>query len=172
MPYLPIARVIKAHGLNGEVSVAATEGLPFLLHEGLEVFFAPPPAGTRSGRVVSMRPGPKGILVTFDTVRDRDTSSRLVGTQIMVRADEVEIPDDEEFDVVGVTVSDVERGVLGTIAEVIVTGANDVWVVEGGPFGQVLIPVIDDVVIDVDPMERSATVRLLPGLLPDDEELV
>ena len=33
--------------------------------------------------------------------------------------------------------------------EVIVTGANDVWVVEG-PFGEILLPVIDEVVTGIE----------------------
>ena len=60
------------------------------------------------------------------------------------------------------SVVDEARGVLGEIVEVIVTGANDVWVVDG-PFGEVLLPVIDDVVLDVDEEARTAQVRLLAG---------
>ena len=37
------------------------------------------------------------------------------------------------------TVRDEEHGVLGKVVETIITGANDVWVIEG-PVGQVLLP--------------------------------
>ena len=62
---------------------------------------------------------------------------------------------------------DEERGELGVIDEIIVTGANDVWVVRGGPLGEVLIPVIDDCVLEVDTETRTARVRLLPGLIEE-----
>lgn len=163
--------MVKAHGLKGEVSVAPAVGLPFVLREGLEVWFVPPPATARSARVISLRPGPKGPLVGFDTIPDIEAASALTGAQIMARAADVPaVFAEEPFDAVGVRVSDTERGFLGEISEIIETGANDVWVVEGGPYGQVLVPVIDQVVIDLDETEGAALVRLLPGLLPEDAE--
>ena len=68
----------------------------------------------------------------------------------------------------GLAVTDVRRGLLGEVVEVIVTGANDVWVLEG-PLGEVLLPVIDDVVVRVDYESRTATVQALPGLLPEED---
>jgi 16S rRNA processing protein RimM len=53
--------------------------------------------------------------------------------------------------------------------EVILTGANDVWVVDG-PFGEILIPVIDDVVLGTEPEGETIVVRLLDGLMPGEEE--
>jgi 16S rRNA processing protein RimM len=76
------------------------------------------------------------------------------------------MPEDEP-DPVGLKVVDEARGSLGLIEDVIVTGANDVWVVRG-PYGEVLIPVIDDVVISVHESEGLVTVRLLPGLIDED----
>jgi 16S rRNA processing protein RimM len=52
---------------------------------------------------------------------------------------------------------------------VIVTGANDVWVVEG-PFGEILIPVIADVVMGVSENDGVIVVRLLDGLMPGEGE--
>jgi len=50
-----------------------------------------------------------------------------------------------------------------------VTGANDVWVVHG-PYGEVLLPVIDDVVVSFDEDAETVMVTLLPGLLPEEAE--
>ncbi len=61
-------------------------------------------------------------------------------------------------------------GTWASCVETIITGANDVWVVDGA-FGEVLIPVIDDVVLDIDEQERTIRVALLPGLLEDDDRV-
>ncbi|MDO8962955.1 MAG: ribosome maturation factor RimM [Coriobacteriia bacterium] len=164
--FLPLGRVARTHGLNGEVSVVLTADLPVERLVGLEVWFAPPPALVRSARITAIRPGPKGPLFAFDGVADIGTASTLRGCNVLVRAGE--LPEvEEEFDPVGLTVIDEERGVIGEIADVIVTGANDVWIVEGGPFGQVLIPVIDDVVLEFDEDADAVHVRLLPGLIEE-----
>lgn len=170
-PYVSLGRVVKTHGLKGEVSVALATGLPFVFPLGLEVWIVPPPSSARTGRVESFRPGPKGPLVKLSGFDDVDAARGMCGSELLAKAaslpaawfDEVE----EEPDPTGMTVTDVERGLLGTITEVIVTGANDVWVVHG-PLGEVLLPVIEQVVLSVNEDTRSVSVRLLDGLLPDE----
>lgn len=169
-PFVPVARVVKAHGLKGEVSVAPVAGLPFVLREGLEVWFVPPPEHVRSAKVASIRSGPKGPLVTFDGVSEPAAAHALAGTQVMVRTADVPLDMAEEpFDPMGLAVVDEMHGHLGEIVDVIETGANDVWVVQGDR-GEVLVPVIDDVVLDIDTTEGEVTVRLLPGLLAEEAE--
>ena len=76
-----------------------------------------------------------------------------------------DLPDPiEHFDPVGLELVDEKRGSIGRVTDVIVTGANDVWVVEG-PLGEILIPVIDDVIMDIDDDTGTVRVRLLPGLI-------
>ena len=169
--FVPLGRIVKTHGLAGEVSVIEREDRPLDLFVGENVWFVPPPARIRTSVIVSVRPGPKGPLVKLRGVDGPDDADALRGTTILASASVVEAvcgTAEEEPDPVGLLVTDEERGVLGTVAEVIVTGANDVWVIEGGPFGQVLIPVIDPVVLAVDWDAMTATVRLLPGLLDGD----
>jgi 16S rRNA processing protein RimM len=134
------------------------------------VWFTPPPAGVRSGAVESVRRGPKGPLVKVAGVDDINHAALLVGAQVMVK--ESDLPagwDDvaEEDDPVGLIVTDTARGVLGEVVEVIVTGANDVWVVDGR-LGEVLLPVIDDVIREVDFDAGTALVTALEGLLPEE----
>jgi len=108
--------------------------------------------------------------VSFDGVHSVDQAAAFVGCNILARSEDLpegweEVPDS---DYVGFSVVDTERGALGVIHETILTGANDVWVVDG-TFGEVLIPVIDDVVLEIDEQGQTIRVALLPGLLEDDD---
>ena len=67
----------------------------------------------------------------------------------------------------GREVSDQELGYLGTIAEVMVGPANDVWVIEG-PFGEVLVPVVDQVVLAL-PEKGPISVHIPSGLVDGGE---
>jgi 16S rRNA processing protein RimM len=163
--FIPLGRVAKTHGLHGEVSVVMTANLPVERLAGLEVWFVPPPVTLRTARIESVRPGPKGPLFTLSGVGRIDDADLLRGCTLLVRA--ADVPDFEpEWDPTGMRVVDEERGELGEIVDVIVTGANDVWVVEG-ELGQVLIPAIESVVIDTDDETGIVRVRLLPGLVDD-----
>jgi 16S rRNA processing protein RimM len=171
-PYVPIGRVVKTHGLKGEVSVAAAPGLPLTSLVGVEAWIVPPPSTARSGRIESVRPGPKGPLVKLSGFNDLDAARAVTGCDLLIREADLpagwEEPEGEE-DLVGRTVEDEDRGLLGGIVEVIHTGANDVWVVDG-PFGEILIPVIDDVVMGTQADGDAIVVRLLDGLIPGEEE--
>lgn len=163
--FVELGRVAKTHGLNGEVSVIVTGDLPFDRLEGIGVWFVPPPHALRTSRIEGVRPGPKGPLFSFEGVDDITTADSLRGCIVLARAEDV--PEyEEEFDPVGLSVVDDERGVIGTVTDVILTGANDVWVIEGR-FGEVLIPVIDDVVREIDEDAMTARVTLLPGLIEE-----
>jgi len=167
---VPLGRIVKRHGLAGEVSVFLARDVAL---EGLvdaRVWFVPPPLSVRSAQISAVRQGPKGPLVKFTGVEDPDAAEKLRGTTVMIERAALTEADEASSDVVdpiGLRIEDVEKGELGTVTDLIVTGANDVWVVDGGAFGQVLIPVIDDVVETVDWQQRTARVRLLPGLIEE-----
>lgn len=167
-PFVPVGRIVKVHGLNGEVSVVPSAGPPFAIPEQLAVWVVPPLDIPTEVTIESVRPGPKGPLIKLSGISDRSAAEALRGRTLVARpADLPEEWADEAEDDVGLRVIDVDRGDIGTIVDVIVTGANDVWVLRDGPYGEVLVPVIDDVVLEIDEAEGTATVRLLPGLIDE-----
>ncbi len=170
-PFVPLGRVVKVHGVKGEVSVAFVAGPPFLLPEDIEVWVVPPTAGPKAYRIEGIRSGPKGPLVKLSQIGDRGSAESLRGRTLMVRREDLPagLANELPLDMTDMQVVDADRGFLGRIVDTIVTGANDVWVVEGGPVGQVLIPVIDDVVVGIDEELGQVDIRLLPGLIAEED---
>jgi 16S rRNA processing protein RimM len=169
-PFTVLGRVARTHGLKGEVSVIVDRDTSLDALVGLELWVVPPPKRLRTVRVLSVRPGPKGPLFLLEGIESIDDARQLAGRDLLARTPDLPETADTapENDVLGYTVVDEERGELGLLVEIIETGANDVWVVEGR-FGEVLLPVIDDVVLTIDDNKRLVGVRLLPGLLPESE---
>ena len=167
-PYVTVARVVTTHGIAGELSVAPMSTYDLGELVGQDVWLAPPVRLARPRRVIGLRPGPKGPLVTLDGIEDPERAAEAIGCTLLVPPGTV--PREflqPEWSADGYRVADSERGDLGEVVETIVTGANDVWVARG-PLGEVLIPVIDDVVVRVDDETRQIHVELLPGLLEDE----
>ena len=163
--FIPVGRVAKAHGVRGELSViplaAPLEQLPL----DVEVWFVPPPLNGRTGRLRSVRQGPKGPLVRVAGVEDRETALVLGGTTMLVAEEHLPASFEvEPFDPVGLAVEDEEGTGLGEVVELIETGANDVWVVKRADGSELLLPIIDEVLLELDEDGRLAVVRLLPGL--------
>lgn len=171
-PYTAVGRIVKTHGVKGEVSVKPYAEASLDVLVGMQVWFVPPPAQMRTSTISGVRPGPKGPVVLFDGISDITGATAITGRELLVSTESLPAEwsePDSDNDVVGMSVTDEERGDLGSVVEVIVTGANDVWVVDG-PLGEVLIPVIDDVVLGYDEETDTAHVRLLEGLLDEPSE--
>ncbi len=170
--YRAIARVTKTHGKRGEVVAVPVHGLPFLLEEGLDVALVPPSLkGNRFHRVVSVSDQQNGQLVGLTGVTDLNAAEGLVGKTVLAPVDQ--LPADlalhDPNSLLGRRVEDETYGPLGTVEEVMQGPANDVWVLEG-PFGEVLLPVIPDVVSEVAPAGDILTHMpqgFLGGLIQD-----
>ncbi len=167
-PYRRLGRIVKAHGTNGEVAVESAGDLAFVFESGADVWIVPPPAsGAVARRIEGLRQGPKHALVRITGVSTSAEAHEAVGRWLVTGGAEVAAAaETDEF--LGLLVRDRARGDIGVVTDVIVTGANDVLVVDGDRYGQVLIPVIDDVIMDVDLAKKTVEVVLLDGLI--DEE--
>jgi 16S rRNA processing protein RimM len=115
----------------------------------------------RRGRAYTLQLRGIETMTAAETLRDVDV--------VIPRAEAPPLAEGEFFvaDVVGLRAVTTTGRALGTVAEVLSTGANDVYVVRGDA-GEVLIPAIRDVVTSIDPAAGVLHVEPLPGLLPDD----
>lgn len=150
--YRNVARVTKTQGLTGEVVAVPTAGLPFLLSAGMVVNLTPPPLrGIRVAKIEEVRPLAKGWGVRFEGVDDIGTASGLIGRMCLVRVDDLPSYEvEDEWDgCIGYEVFDRRYGLLGIVVELLETKAHDVWVIEG-PFGEVMLPVVDEFIEEIE----------------------
>ena len=86
-----------------------------------------------------------GDLVSFEGIDDLTAAEGITGCFVLANRDDFELDslDAAYTDLMGREVVDERFGSLGTIVEIMSTPANDVWVVEGDRYGEVLIPVIE-----------------------------
>ncbi len=166
-PYRRVGRVTKVHGTTGEVVVALADGLSVRDLHDLMVWIVPPPGQVRLYALDDLRPTSKGILVRLSGVTDAASAHDLVGRWLLAREADLPAMPSRDRGFLGYTVRDTVRGDIGRVTEHIVTGANDVLVVEGGPFGQVLVPAIPDVMREIDEQDRVLHVTLLDGLIDE-----
>ena len=144
----------------------AVHGLSPYVHEGLCVWLVPPRLeGPRAYEITGVAQQGRRLRLSLSGVTDIDAASQLPGRSLLARADD--LPDDLGVDdlsaVMGAEVVDEARGLVGTIEDVLETPAHGLWSVRG-PWGEVLVPVVEEIVIGRDEQGRWL-VRLPEGLV-------
>ena len=164
--YIAVGQVMGAFGPLGDLRVQAFSDRAGRFRTVQRIFVGQVLAPARI-----LRRGVHGIGLTLrlDTVTTRERARALFGTYLYLPdAEAVKLEPGEYFihQLIGLSVFDEAGTELGRLTEVIQTGSNDVYVVNG-PKGEILLPVIPDVIKNIDLDGRSMTVHLLLGLIDD-----
>lgn len=88
----------------------------------------------------------------------------------VTRANAVRLRKDEYFiaDLIGLKVIDEENKELGTLEDVMVTGANDVYVISLLNGKELLLPAIKQCILNVDMENQCMQVHVLDGLIEEN----
>lgn len=166
--------VAGTHGLRGELRVRPISGSASALLDAGCVFLASGEAGaTVEHKVLRATPHKSQVILRLAGLEHISAAEGLLGRRVFMRyADLGELPDDTRywFQLAGLTVVDRQRGAIGTLDDLFTTPAHDVYVVNG-PFGEVLIPAVEAMVVAIDLETRQMTVDLPEGLIPDADDL-
>jgi 16S rRNA processing protein RimM len=155
-----------AHGIRGELKCRIVTDFPKQrFKKGNSVLI-----GGQSHVVQAARIQGDQVLLKLENIADRDVAAALRGADVEVPADnDLKLPKGQFYwhQVIGLQVEDVTtHETLGHVADIIETGANDVYIVKG-PRGEILIPAIKDVLKRIDPDAGRMLVQPLPGMLPE-----
>lgn len=165
---VPVGKVIRAHGVRGGVKV-----LPY--GESIESrkkgqgLFILTDEGYRPLTLHRIQRQHRCWILTFFEITDRNTAESLIGSELFVP--ESELPGTEEgeyyyYQLIGLEVISAQGDSLGTLTGIIETGANDVYVISRGD-REILIPAIEEVVLEVDLSSGKMIVNLPEGLLEE-----
>lgn len=162
-----IGKISATHGVRGQLRITPFSGdvSSFL---GLRAIKLKMPGGEMETFAVAEAKGHgKKVILSLQGYANINEVLHLVGREIYVLRNQLpELADDEYYwcDLLGLQVKTVDGEVLGKLVDIISTGSNDVYVVQGGG-REILVPALDDVVLEVDSVAKLMIVRLPEGLL-------
>ncbi len=161
-----IGKITTAHGIQGEVKVSLfvddgefIRDLDFLYLEGRP---------RREIKLKRARITANQAILAFEGLETRNDAEALRGRELSIPVEWLPELDEGEYyvaEIVGLAVETEEGEPLGTLEEVIFTGANEVYVIRGGPKGEILLPAIESVVQSVDLEAGRMVVTLPEGLV-------
>ncbi len=162
--YVAIGRVSTAWGMRGVVRVSPLVDKRERLAPGRGVTVA----GQRR-TIESCRWQKRLAYLKLSGIDDRKTALALRHQLLTVPESELEPLGEGQyyrFQLVGLAVHSTADALLGRVTDVLDTGANDVYVVQGER-GEILVPATDDIVKDIDLQRGRMVIEEVPGLTPD-----
>ena len=164
--WVDIGLIRKPHGLQGYLRVQSLSDAPDRFTDLDQVGIEFEDGHRETFDIETCRPQSDSLLIKFKGIDTPEEAARLRGGYLQVPADQAApLPEGAYyiFEMIGSTVVSEAGEVLGSVRDVWSMPANDIIVVDT-PDGELLLPAIRDVVLEVSPEEQRIVIRLLPGL--------
>ncbi len=169
--FLLLGEVLRPHGVKGELRVRLLTDYPERIAQMARVYVAeshdsPHPTPYA---VEHMRMHQDYGLLKLEGVNDRNQADLLRELFIMVPLEDAVPLEEGEFylyQLIGLAVRTAEGTELGTLTEVLETGANDVYIIDSPEYGELLIPVTHETILETNIAQGYVLVQLPEGLLP------
>lgn len=166
--YLEIGKVVSTHGLRGELRVDPWCDSPQFLCQFKTLYL-------KKGETklsVSSRPHKTIAIVKAKGIDTIEEAEKLRGKVLYINRSDAKLAPGEYFiqDLMGLDVIDIDTNEnYGKITDVLKTGANDVYQVTDKDKKDYLIPVIDDVVKEIDINGGKVLIKPLKGIFDHED---
>lgn len=167
--YLELGQIVSTHGIKGEMRFNPWCDKPEFVKKFKTLYFDK--NGEKSIKVISARPHGNMVILMLQDIDTVEKAQSLKNTVLYMKRSDAHLPKGTWFvqELFDCTVIDDNNGkVLGTIVDVSETGANDVWHIKT-PKGEVLIPAIKQVIVNVDVEKGEILINPIKGLFEDED---
>jgi 16S rRNA processing protein RimM len=148
--YVLIGKLQRAHGVTGEIVLGITTDFPERITRGKLIYLG---AKHSPVMITGARPFHNNMLITLEGIRSREEAAVMTNLEVFVRTEDLPALSEGQYyhhQLVGLKAV-LENGTeIGTVTEIMETGANDVYVVTESSGNELLLPAIDAVIIRVD----------------------
>jgi len=169
----PIGRVIKLHGVRGKIKIAYFGGDVSPFQHYPRIFIKDGTGRPHPYEVLEATPQPRRLILRLKEIETPEEAQALVGKEIFIRKELLPaLPEGEYywFEILGMAVETEEGRRLGTIKEILPTGAHDVYVVEGKA-KEIFLPAVEGVIRGVDRGRKVMKVAWMEGLWEREDEV-
>jgi len=157
--------ILKTHGVQGELIVSVVSDIPekfelpgavFIVINGIPVPFFP-----EYYEVIS----DNSLKIKFDTICNREDAMRYYNLDVLADRKSVSrfFPKQKLFSVIGYVINDESGRKVGKVTEFDDIPGNPVVTVDNG-LNKILLPVNEELIIEVDEKARILTLRIPEGL--------
>lgn len=166
-----VGEIVNTHGIRGELKIIPhTHFAEQRFAKGSKLVIVTSNGETVDVTIQASRLHKKSYIVAFKELSNINEVEKFKGSLLKIDEEyQDELEEDEYYyhEIIGCVAVTEEGEELGEIIEILAPGANDVWVIKRPKGKQLLIPVIDDVVLEIDVDNKKVIVSLMEGLLDE-----
>lgn len=165
--FLRVGVISSTHGVRGEVKVFPTTDDPARFRL-LKTVILDMGKEQQELEIEGVKFFKNQVILKFKGYDNINDIEKYKGMDLLIsREDALPLEENENFiiDLIDMTVITDDGRTLGTLVDVIQTGANDVYVVQTSDKKEILLPAIRDCILDVNVEEKRMLVHVLEGLL-------
>ncbi len=166
MNLLEVGKIVNTHGLRGEVKVVSWTDYPEVF-EDIEYVYIKKKNDYKRLDISGIKYQKGNIIVRFRQITDINEAEKYKNQVIYTERDMLgELPEGVYYiaDLIGLNVVKENGEKIGVIADVFNTGSNDIYDIKRDGQKNLLLPVIEDVVLNISLEDKKVTVRMMEGL--------
>jgi 16S rRNA processing protein RimM len=169
----PIGKVVKPHGVRGKIKINYFGEDLSQFHLYRIVFIKDPKGRLMPYEILEATPQPPRLILHLKDIQTLEEAQPLVGKEIFIQKGSLpDLPEGEYYwdEILGMEVETEGGKRLGRVKEILPTGANDVYVVQGGK-REIFLPAIEGVVRSIDRIRKVMKVTWMEGLWEREDEV-
>jgi len=157
--FLLVGKLRRPHGLKGEMKLEVITDQPQVFRAEAKVYLG---GDFEPMDIAQVRGHHPLLIISFHGVTSRDQVERLRNRGLYMKAEDLPPVSETDFNnsqLIGITVEDESGQILGRLAEILKTGANDVFIVKPEDGKELLLPAINSVILNLDIANKKIVVR-------------
>ncbi len=162
---ITIGKITRHQGNKGEVRINPLTDWPERFNQ-LEKVYLIKNRIEKEVTIEKIRFHKGSVIIKFESFNNIEKAIEHKSFAVKISEDKVvELPENNYFfhEIIGLDVYTIEDSYLGVIDEILETKANDVYIIRDEN-SELLIPAIEDVIIEIDLSKDKMKVKLPPGL--------
>lgn len=163
-----VGRIVKPHGIRGELCVESYAASPELFAAGAAVTLRSPAGQQRVITVAASRPHQGRVLVFAEGIADRNAAETLRGMEVLVPSSALPDPGQDEVylhEIEGFAVVLEDGSRVGVLESFLDMPGQDMWLIRSDQGKEILLPATPETVPEIDMDARRIVIAPAPGLL-------
>jgi len=163
MEKINIGKIVNAVGLKGEVKIYNYSNSKERYEDLSSIYVE-----NKRHEIEKVRYNRDVVILKLSEIDDRNAAELVKGKDIFIdESDLAELSEGEYYvrDMIGITVVESDDTVLGTLKDVIQNKAQDLYEIETPDGRTILIPAVEEFILNIDIENKIMTVKLIEGLM-------